>query len=102
VLLIDDDHTDQMLYTNKGVPHVYLPGHEVNMVFLNSGTPGDWALGQMWGAIANETRAWLDHVITGKPCMLATPRQARTTLEATLGIQLAAESGKIVNLPLSG
>ncbi len=102
VLLIDDDHTDQMMYTNKGIPHVYLPGHEVNMVFLNSGTPGDWALGQMWGAIANETRAWLDHIVTGKPCMLATPRQARMNLEATLGIQLAAESKKIVTLPLSG
>jgi len=102
VLLIDDDHTDQMMYTNKGIPHVYLPGHEVNMVFLNSGTPGDWALGQMWGAIANETRAWLDHVGTGKPCMLATPREARSTLEATLAIQLAAESRKIVTLPLSG
>jgi myo-inositol 2-dehydrogenase / D-chiro-inositol 1-dehydrogenase len=100
VLIIDDDHTDQIMYTNKGVPHVYLPNHEVNMVFLNSGTPGDWALGQFWGAIANETRAWLDHLVTGKPCMLTTPREARTTLETTLAIQLAAESGRIVNLPL--
>jgi predicted dehydrogenase len=101
VIILDDDHTDQLMYTNKGVPHVYLPDHSVNMVFLNSGTPGDWALGQFWGAIANETRAWLDHLVTGKPCMLATPQEARTTLETTLGIQLAAESEKIVRLPLS-
>lgn len=102
VLIIDDDHTDQLMYTNKGIPHVYLPGHEVNMVFLNSGTPGDWALGEFHGAIANETRAWLDHLITGKPCQLATPRQARATLETTLGIQLAAETGRSVTLPLAG
>ncbi len=101
VIILDDDHTDQLMYTNKGIPHVYLPEHNVNMVFLSSGTPGDWALGQFWGAIANETRAWLDHLATGKGCMLATPQEARTTLEATLAIQLAAESGNIVKLPLS-
>ncbi len=101
VLIIDDDHTDQLMCTNKGIPHVYLPGHEVNMVFLNSGTPGDWALGEFHGAIANETRAWLDHLMTGKPCHLATPRQARATLETTLGIQLASETGRSVTLPLS-
>ena len=102
VLIVDDDHTDQIMYTNKGIPHVYLPGHEVNMVFLNSGTPGDWALGEFHGAIANETRAWLDHLVTGRGCHLATPRQARTTLETTLGIQLAAETGRIITLPLPG
>lgn len=101
VLILDGDHTDQLMYTNKGVPHVYLPDHEVNMVFLGSGTPGDWALGEFWGAIANETRAWLDHLVTGKPCFLTTPREARATLETTLAIQLAAEKGRIVNLPLS-
>ena len=102
VLIIDDDHTDQIMYSNKGIPHVYLPDHTVNMVFLNSGTPGDWALGEFYGAIANETRAWLDHLVTGKGCLLATPREARTTLETTLGIQLAAETGRIISLPLPG
>ncbi len=101
VILLDGDHTDQLMYTEKGIPHVYLPDHNVNMVFLSSGTPGDWALGELWGAIANETRAWLDHLVTGKKCVLTTPREARLTLETTLGIQLAAETGKIVRLPLS-
>jgi len=102
VIILDDDHTDQIMYTNKGIPHVYLPDHQVNMVFLQSGTPGDWALGEFWGPIANETRAWLDHLATGKPCVLATPREARATLEATLAIELSVESGKPVRLPLAG
>ncbi len=102
VMILDDDHTDQIMYSNKGLPHVYLPGHTVNMVFLQSGTPGDWALGEFWGPIANETRAWLDHLATGKPCVLATPREARATLEATLAIELSVESGKAVRLPLAG
>ena len=100
VMILDDDHTDQLMYTEKGVPHVYLPDHSVNMVFLQSGTPGDWALGEFWGPIANETRAWLDHLALGKPCALATPREARRTLEVTLAIERSAASGKPVALPL--
>jgi predicted dehydrogenase len=101
VMILDDDHTDQLMYTEKGVPHVYLPDHYVNMVFLQSGTPGDWALGDFWGPIANETRAWLDHLATGKKCVLATPREARANLETTIAIELAAETGRTVKLPLS-
>jgi Oxidoreductase family, NAD-binding Rossmann fold len=74
----------------------------VNMVFLQSGTPGDWALGEFWGPIANETRAWLDHLAMGKPCALATPQQARATLEATLAIEYSMATGNAVTLPLSG
>jgi myo-inositol 2-dehydrogenase / D-chiro-inositol 1-dehydrogenase len=101
VMLLDDDHTDQLMYSEKGVPHVYLPDHTVNMVFLQSGTPGDWALGDFWGPIANETRAWLDHLALGKPCALATPQQARATLEATLAIEYSMATGGPVTLPLT-
>ena len=102
VMILDDDHTDQIMYTNKGIPHVYLPNHEVNMVFLQSGTPGDWALGELWGPLANETRAWLDHLCMDKACVLATPRQARANLEATLAIELSMDSERPVRLPLAG
>jgi len=100
VMILDDDHTDQLMYSEKGVPHVYLPDHSVNMVFLQSGTPGDWALGEFWGPIANETRAWLDHLAMGKPCALATPQQARATLEATLAIEYSMATANAVTLPL--
>jgi predicted dehydrogenase len=101
VIILDDDHTDQLMYTEKGIPHVYLPDQEVNMVFLQSGTPGDWALGELWGPIANETRAWLDHLAMGRPCVLATPAEARATLEATLAIQASLAAGGAVNVPLA-
>jgi predicted dehydrogenase len=102
VMILDDDHTDQIMYSEKGVPHVYLPDQAVNMVFLQSGTPGDWALGDFWGPVANETRAWLDHLAVGKPCALATAREARATLEVTLAIEHSSASGKPVTLPLAG
>ncbi len=101
VMILDDDHTDQLMYTEKGIPHVYLPDHNVNMVFLQSGTPGDWALGEFWGPVANETRAWLDHLALGKPCSLATPREARITLEATLAIEHSMATRRPVTLPLA-
>jgi predicted dehydrogenase len=101
VMILDDDHTDQLMYTEKGIPHVYLPDHHVNMVFLQSGTPGDWALGEFWGPIANETRAWLDYVSMGRPCVLATPLEARANLETTLAIERSAEIGRPVTLPLA-
>jgi len=102
VLILDDDHTDQLMYSEKGVPHVYLPDQPVNMVFLQSGTPGDWALGDFWGPVAAETRAWLDHLAVGKPCALATAREARATLEVTLAIEHSSATGKPVTLPLAG
>lgn len=100
VLLIDDDHTDQVMYSDEGVPHVYLPDHTVNAVFLSSGTPGDWVLGELVGPLAAETRAWLDHLALGKACHLTTARTARANLEATLAIERAARSGAPVRLPL--
>jgi predicted dehydrogenase len=100
VMILDDDHTDQLMYTETGVPHVYLPDHTVNMVFLQSGTPGDWALGEFWGPIANETRAWLDHLAIDRPCTLATPQDARATLEATLAIEHSMRIRMPVTLPL--
>jgi predicted dehydrogenase len=98
VLMIDDDHKDQLMYTERGIPHVYLPDAEVNMVFLGSSTPGDWALGEFWGPLAAETRAWLDHLSTGRACALATAEVAKRTLEVTLAIQQSALDGKPVRL----
>ena len=100
VILLDDDHTDQVMHSEHGVPHVYLPDHTVRTVFLSSGTPGDWALGEMIGPLPAETRAWLDHVATGKPCNLTNPTMARANLEVTLAIEMAARSGETVRLPL--
>jgi len=99
VLLINDDHTDQIMQTDAGFPHVYLPGHRIDTVFLESSTPGDWALGDFLGPIADETRAWLDYLSTGKPCTLATPADARDTLAVTLAIEESARSGRIVQVP---
>jgi predicted dehydrogenase len=99
-MIIDDDHLDHLLFSQKGVPHPYVPGHGVDMAFLGSNSAGDWAVGDFWGPLGNETRAWLDHLATGAPTIHCTPEQARINLETTIAIERAAASGKTVQLPL--
>lgn len=99
-MLIDDDHLDHLLYSERGIPHAYVPQHQVEMAFLGSNTAGDWALDEFWGPLANETRAWLDHLVTGRPTAHTTPEQARTNLETTIAIERSAASGQPIRLPL--
>jgi predicted dehydrogenase len=99
-MIIDDDHLDHLLFSQKGVPHAYVPDHSVDMAFLGSNTAGDWAVGDFWGPLGNETRAWLDHLATGAPTIHTTPEQARINLETTIAIERAAASGRSVRLPL--
>ena len=96
--MIDDDHLDQIMYTERGIPHIYVPDLTVNMAFLGSSAPGDWVGGEFWGPLASETRNWLDFVATGRPCALATAREARSNLAITLAIEEAVASGKTVRL----
>jgi predicted dehydrogenase len=100
VMLFDDDHRDKILYTDRGIPHSYVPGQSVNMVFMGSSSPGDWALGDFWGPLANETRAWLDYLSTGHPCINATGRDGRNALEVTLAIEQAVLRKETIRLPL--
>jgi len=99
-MIIDDDHLDHLLFSDKGIPHAYVPDHLVNMAFLGSNTSGDWAVGDFWGPLGNETRAWLDHLATGAPTVHTTAEQARINLETTIAIERAVASGQSTRLPL--
>ena len=99
-MIIDDDHMDHLLYSEKGIPHAYVPDHGVKMAFLGSNTAGDWAVGDFWGPLGNETRAWIDHLATGAPTVHTTPEQARVNLETTIAIERAVATGQSVRLPL--
>jgi predicted dehydrogenase len=73
-------------------------GHTLNMAFLGSNTAGDWAMGDFWGPLGNETRAWLDFLSTGRPSVHATPEQALVNLKTTLAIERAVATGQVVRL----
>jgi len=99
-ILLDEDHKEHILYTNRGVSHGYVPGHEVNMAFLGTSSSGDYALGDFWGPQADETRGWLDYLSTGRPCILPRAGEGLVTLEVTLAIERAAMTREAVTLPL--
>ena len=97
-MIIDDDHMEHLLFSEKGIPHPYVPGHSVEMAFLGSNTAGDWAMGDFWGPLGNETRAWLDFLSTGRPSIHATPEQAMLNLKTTYAIERAVSTGQVVRL----
>lgn len=99
-MMIDDDHREHILYSEKGSPHAYVPGHKVHLAFTGSNPSGDWSLGEYWGPLGNETRQWFDHLVTGNPTHHATPEEARRVLETTVAIERAVASGERVRLPL--
>jgi len=100
VILLDEEHREHIIYTNRGLSHGYVPGHEVNMAFLGTSSSGDFALGDFWGPQADETRSWLDYLSSGRPCILPRAAAGRRTLEVTLAIERAVKTRETVTLPL--
>src|SRR5256885_8958198 len=35
-MIIDDDHLDHLIFSERGIPHAYVPDHAVEMAFLGS------------------------------------------------------------------
>ncbi len=97
-LILNDDHTDELLITNRAIPHAYIPDLAFPTAFLSSSTPGNWHLGDYWGPVADESRVWLDHLSRNRPCPMATARDARLNLQITLAIEESARSGKTIRL----
>jgi predicted dehydrogenase len=98
VILLDADNKDSLLYTDNGAEHAYVPDHKTTMLFMQTNSSGDWAQGDYWGPIANETRSWLDHLVTGRATPHPTAHDGRRTLAVTLAIEESARTGKAVRL----
>jgi predicted dehydrogenase len=88
-LMIDDTHKDVALNTmSKG------------MVFPMSTMPGEFVGPVFAGAMAPETRHFVDAVAGDRP-VLVTPEQARLVMEVYTAADLSAERHLPVDLPLS-
>jgi predicted dehydrogenase len=101
VVILDEDHKENILYSETGYQHAYVPDHNLEMVFLTSNASGNLALGDYWGPLGDETRVWLDHLATGKPCPHTRAEAARQTLGITTAIEMSAHCGEAVKLPLA-
>jgi hypothetical protein len=67
-------------------------------MFMQTTSAADFAVGDYWGALANESRSWFDHLITGQEIPHATPAEARLTLQVTLAIEESAQTGQPITL----
>jgi myo-inositol 2-dehydrogenase/D-chiro-inositol 1-dehydrogenase len=94
---VKDDHRDVLLASNKSVPAPYTPDEKMNVALLGSYMPGDWALGQHWGAMRQETFAFINSAGRNEPDpILATGRDGYDVLLMSRAADQAAATGEIV------
>ncbi len=108
VITVDDTHRDLVMATED--PH---PTHRTavrpdmglpekkNVSFLASYPPGDMVMGQLWGAMREETGAWFSRLYTGAETPHATAAEGHRNLMMTMAMDHSAKTGKAVSLPIS-
>src|SRR5436305_9816859 len=100
VLTIDDTHRDMVMAVSKPQEEGYAPDKSRLVDFLGSYPPGDMALGELRGPMADETVSWLNRVALGLPTQAATAAEAHNRLMLTKALDLSAKRKQPVRLPL--
>jgi predicted dehydrogenase len=100
VLTIDDTHRDMVLAVSKPQLEGYNPDTSRLVDFMGSYPPGDMALGELRGPMADETVSWLNRVALGLPTQAATAAEAHRNLMLTKALDLSAKRKQAVKLPL--
>jgi predicted dehydrogenase len=100
VLTIDDTHRDIVLAVSKAQGEGYNPDASRLVDFMGSYPPGDMALGELRGPMAEETDSWLNRVALGLPTPAATIEEAHRNLMLTKALDLSAKRKAPVKLPL--
>jgi myo-inositol 2-dehydrogenase / D-chiro-inositol 1-dehydrogenase len=100
VLTIDDTHRDIVLAVSKPQQEGYNPDASRLVDFMGSYPPGDMALGELRGPMADETVSWLSRVSLGLPTPAATVAEAHRNLMLTKALDLSAKCKQPVQLPL--
>jgi predicted dehydrogenase len=94
---VKDDHRDVMMASNKPVPAPYTPDVEMNVALLGSYMPGDWALGEHFGAMQEETHAFINSVGQHRrDPILASGRQGFDVLVVSRAVDESARTGEVV------
>ncbi len=99
-VVVDDGHRDVMMVSNRWTPS---PVTGAEDAFLGSTMPGDWAQGDFYGPMRDETRLFVERVRDGRDVPLCGAEAGRDVLELTLAMERSArEGGGLVDLPLKG
>ncbi|MGH6771693.1 MAG: Gfo/Idh/MocA family protein [Xanthobacteraceae bacterium] len=100
VLTIDDTHRDMVLAVSKPQLEGYNPDTTRLVDFMGSYPPGDMALGELRGPMADETVSWLNRISLGLPTQAATAAEAHRNLMLTKALDLSAKRKQAIGLPL--
>ncbi|MGH9102630.1 MAG: Gfo/Idh/MocA family protein [Acidimicrobiales bacterium] len=96
---VKDDHRDVLLASSLPIPSPYTPDVAMHVAMLGSAMPGDWALGEYFGAMKDETHAFINSVGTGRADpVLATGREGQDVLMVSRAIDESVSSGSVVTL----
>ena len=99
VISVKDDHRDVLMASHNPVPSPYTPDTSMNVAMLGSYMPGDWALGEHFGAMQEETHAFINTVGTGRPNpILATGEEGMDVLLISRAVDESAATGTVVPL----
>ena len=98
---VDDSHRDVIFAGEEEIASPYAADSSVELSFLGSAMPGDWALDDFYGPMREETRQFLERVTSGREVILCDGATGRDVLELTLAMEKSAEqAGVVVPLPL--
>jgi myo-inositol 2-dehydrogenase / D-chiro-inositol 1-dehydrogenase len=96
---VKDDHRDVLMASRKPVPSPYTPDATMNVAMLGSYMPGDWALGEHFGAMQEETHAFVNAVGTNRQDrILATGQEGLDVLQISRAVDESARTGRIVEM----
>lgn len=99
VISVKDDHRDVLMASRKSVPSPYTPDTSMNVAMLGSYMPGDWALGEHFGAMQEETHAFINSTGTGRPDpILATGNEGMDVLLISQAVDESTRTGQVVPL----
>jgi len=94
---VKDDHREMVIASNKRMPGPYTPDVDMHVATFGSNMPGDWALGEHFGAMQEETHAFINSVGQRRQDrILATGRDGFDVLKISRAIDRSANTGEVV------
>ena len=98
-LSVKDDHRDVLMASRRPIPSPYTPDTSMHVAMLGSYMPGDWALGEHFGAMQRETHALINSVGQHRDDpVLATGEEGLDVLIISRAVDESARTGQIVPL----
>lgn len=99
---VRDDHNEMLVGSAEAISSPYTPDVTMHLAMPGSAMPGSWAMGEYFGAMKDETYAFVDCVLTGRSSrILPDGRQGERVLRVCRAIDDAVASGTTVAIEWS-